>query len=78
MKRRELAQAFRQWLIERPGYVQASWVHHITGVSKSALTKAASEGRVRVEQYTFPSGRTITLISLQDALRLDVYGRPHG
>jgi hypothetical protein len=78
MRRRERGGAFKSWLAERPGYVLPSWVHHLTGVSKAALSKAVAEGRIRAERFTFPDGKVLTLIFLPDALRVDVYRRGPG
>jgi hypothetical protein len=78
MLRRERAKAFRQWLVDRPGFVLSSWGHHLTGVSKAAITKAVRQGRVRVERFTFPDGHTLSLVSLSDVCRLDVYTRRGG
>ena len=78
MRRRESAAKFRQWLDDNRGFVPASWAHHLTGVSKSTISRAQHLGRVRAERFTFPDGRVLTLISLQDALRLDVYRRVPG
>lgn len=68
----------RQFMIDNTGYCPASWVHHLTGVSKAAISKAQGEGRVRVARFTFPDGRVVAIVSLQDALRLDVYRKAPG
>lgn len=75
MIRRAHAERFRGWLAQLPGYVPAAWARHLTGASKAAISLAQSQGRVRSERFTFPDGHVLTLISLQDALRLDVYRR---
>lgn len=77
-ERRDVVNGFRAWLLQRPGYVIPSWAHHLTGVSKAAVSKAVGQGRVRVESFTFPSGYRITLVNLLDVARLDVYRRPWG
>jgi len=77
-RRRQAAVTLRQFLVDHQGYVPASWVHHLTGVSKSAISKAQGEGRVRATRFVFPDGHAITLVFLFDALRIDVYRRAPG
>lgn len=78
MQRRERIRTFREWLQAHPGFVPASWLHHTTGVTKSAISKAVAQGRVRAVRFTCADGHIITLINLVDGDRLDVFGKTPG
>lgn len=71
-RREKVAAKLGRWLLPkiRDGYVPQAWVPHLLGISKQALARGVTSGRVSSAEYTCDDGHVLRFVKLADALPL--------